>query len=721
MTLVKELKRRNVFRVAVAYVVVGWVVLQVADTFAPILGLPEWTTRLLLFLGFAGLPFAIIFAWAFELTPEGIKRTEDVQTGQSITPQTGSKLNRLIIALLSVALVLILLERFVFQIDNNNMEEPTIVVPVEEGINSIAVLPFVNMSDDRANEHFGDGLAEELLNLLAKVPELHVAARTSSFYFKDKDVKIREVAEALNVESVLEGSVRRSGDTIRVVAQLINAADGAHLWSEKYDRPLNDVFKVQDDISRQIVSALMPHLDVDDVIQTSNTANTIAPEIYARFLLAKQLYYEATDEAILAANSEFNAVTRLAPTFAEGWAWLAQSWYFMPDMDDADRFPKADSAIEVALQLAPGEPLARSVQAGLLASSGDHQGAVDLLDEVIIDHPGFADAVLAKMFPLLSLGRPDEAIAALEAARRLDPLHPVMLRNLAHLLNLQGETAEAFDVVDQLYQVSAGMAIEMDMHIYGDNEAIPQLIYFWEQMQGTDKEQYLDRDYGAWWMLEMGLHDHPALKGTALEPVALVYTQGKEAAEQAMALKLVDTPQKRNRVEMEAELRIALGEYVEASDALWAYWQSLDQEGFNDNFWERHAEYLVATSIKAGFEERVTVMLPLLQQSSLGGSKLHNGNYLLNLAAMAIFEGRDEDAIAIYHQLADLGAPGNYIYNSPFRLAFLVQDDARYDEVRERFQANHAEKLEELDHLRGSGISLDEMRADYLAGLAKRR
>ncbi|MDH5622278.1 MAG: adenylyl cyclase, partial [Gammaproteobacteria bacterium] len=276
MSLFQELKRRNVFRVAVAYIIVAWLLLQVADTLGPALRLPEWFQSGVAFVVILGFLPAVIFAWAFELTPEGVKREREVDRSQSITPQTGQKLNFAIIALLALAVVYFAVDKFVLT------DAPgTATSTVQRSVNpSIAVLPFVNMSDDQSNEYFADGITEELLNLLAKIPELDVTSRSSAFAFKGKDIDIPTVAGKLNVDHVLEGSVRKSGVTVRITAQLIEAGTDKHMWSETYDRELTDIFAIQDEIAKEVV----------DVLQVTLLGK--APESRATDAEAYSLYLE---------------------------------------------------------------------------------------------------------------------------------------------------------------------------------------------------------------------------------------------------------------------------------------------------------------------------------------------------------------------------------------------------------------------------------------------
>jgi TolB-like protein len=273
-----ELKRRNVFRVGVAYTVATWLLIQVADTVFPRIGLPDSAVTLVIALLAIGFIPALIFAWAFEMTPEGIKREKDVDRNTSITSATGRRLNRWIITGLILVIAVLGVERTWFagqEHDALPQDSAEVAVAPEQGTSSetaeesgdkresVAVLPFTAMSSGEDDGYFADGLTEEILNSLARLPELLVTARTSSFHFKGKDLPIPEIARTLGVNNVVEGSVRRSGERVRITAQLIRAEDGFHLWSDTYDRTLEDVFSVQEDIAENIASTLDVVLNED--------------------------------------------------------------------------------------------------------------------------------------------------------------------------------------------------------------------------------------------------------------------------------------------------------------------------------------------------------------------------------------------------------------------------------------------------------------------------
>ena len=280
MSLFNELKRRNVIRVAIAYLALAWLVTEVAGTLFPAFGIPDWGIRFLVILFALGFVPALIISWAYEITPEGLKREKEVVRDASITHLTAKRLDVFTIGLIVVAISFILADRFWLspRISGQLAASAEVVTDTVQTSgpefqyppNSIAVLPFVNMSDNPGNEYFSDGLSEELLNLLTRIPELRVAARTSSFSFKGQKLEIPEIAERLKVAHVLEGSVRKAGNQVRITAQLIKTDDGYHLWSESYDRTLDDIFAIQDEIAAEVVARLKVTL-LGDAPKTEET------------------------------------------------------------------------------------------------------------------------------------------------------------------------------------------------------------------------------------------------------------------------------------------------------------------------------------------------------------------------------------------------------------------------------------------------------------------
>jgi TolB-like protein len=251
MTLFAELKRRNVIRVAIAYLAVSWFLIQVVETILPVFGYSNAPIRIAIILLLIGFPSALIFSWVYELTPEGLRKEKDIDRAQSVAAHTGKKLDRAIIVVLALSLTYLAVDKFVLDPARDAQREEAAVeqgrteaLVDSYGEHSIAVLPFVNMSDDAGNEYFSDGISEELLNLLAKIPDLRVISRSSSFTYKGKDLDIPSIAAQLSVALILEGSVRKAGDQVRITAQLIEAKSDAHLWSQTYDRELSNIFAI---------------------------------------------------------------------------------------------------------------------------------------------------------------------------------------------------------------------------------------------------------------------------------------------------------------------------------------------------------------------------------------------------------------------------------------------------------------------------------------------
>ncbi len=432
MSLYNELKRRNVFKVAAAYIIVAWLLLQVSDTLVPALHLPDWFHSGVAFVLILGFPVAIIFAWAFELTPEGLKKERNVERGQSFTPKTGKKLDFLIIGALVVALGYIAFDKIVLDPSRDAalVEATTKAVSEQaatEGASaepdkSIAVLPFVNMSEDAGNEYFADGLSEELLNMLVKIPELRVAARTSSFSFKGKDLTISEIAQKLNVSHVLEGSVRKSGDKVRITAQLIKADDGFHLWSENFDRTLEDIFVVQDEIALKVKQALELTL-----MGKSHAKRMIDPEAYSLRLKGRHFAllrgaenHKKSEEALLQA-------IELEPGYAEAWGALAFSYYDQIRFNVRTReegVALAKNAIERAKSLGPDIGVVWGIDGFLKKNLDQDWGAAqEAINKAYKLEPKHNDIRAWRASMASTMGKLDDAVELYEQSFLNDPMN----------------------------------------------------------------------------------------------------------------------------------------------------------------------------------------------------------------------------------------------------------------------------------------------------------
>jgi TolB-like protein len=446
VSLFAELKRRNVFRVGAAYLVSAWLLIEVADTVFPRLGLPDWTVTFVIVLALLGLPLALFLSWAYELTPDGVKRSEEVEPEASVTPRTGRHIDRLIVIALLGVIVLLVAERLWFagaDSEQTTADEDTAAVgngaasdragspsapaPAER---TIAVLPFANLSSDAENAYFADGLTEEVLNWLAKVPGLKVAGRTSSFHFKDRNEDLRSIGSQLGVAHVLEGSVRKSGQRLRITAQLIKVEDGFHLWSDTFDRELDDIFAIQDEIARAIVEALK--LELGAAHAGTRPATESLPA-YERLLEARTLIARRGFEGLSRAIVLLDEAVRLDPEFAAAWGALAQAHSLAHYYDsDPNRFrqaalARAEAAARKALQLDPGLASAHQALGDVqrdrflwLEAEANYRRALEL-------NPNEVEANSQYAQMLGRLGLPGRALPYVARAIELDPLAAVPL------------------------------------------------------------------------------------------------------------------------------------------------------------------------------------------------------------------------------------------------------------------------------------------------------
>ena len=328
--LFTELKRRNVFRVAAAYAAIGWLLAEIGGLLFATFEAPGWVMKVYTTLIILGFPLALFLAWAFELTPEGIKREHEVDRSESIVHKTGQKLNNVIIAAIAIAVAFLLFDRFGGQQPERFVESASRAAQTKDQTVSIAVLPFVNMSSDPEQEYFSDGISEEILNQLVRVDGLSVASRTSAFSFKGQGLGLDEIARELGVDHILEGSVRKERDNIRITAQLIDARTDRHLWSETYDRKLTSIFAIQDEISASIVTALRETLGVD----IQKTASTVIPtnsmDAYEAFLKARELFLSRDGLALRQSLEIYQQAIERDPDFARAYEGLAATYVALP-------------------------------------------------------------------------------------------------------------------------------------------------------------------------------------------------------------------------------------------------------------------------------------------------------------------------------------------------------------------------------------------------------
>jgi TolB-like protein/tetratricopeptide (TPR) repeat protein len=483
-----------VFRVGIAYVIAAWLIMQVADVLIDNIGAPDWVFPTLLMALGIGFLLALIFAWAFELTPEGLKRESEVNRETSIAPQTGRKLDRAIIVVLALGIGYLLVDKLILQ--PQRIPEPSIEItteqpadtPVAEGP-SVAVLPFTNMSNDPDNEYFSDGLTETLLHMLAQLPDLRVAARTSSFAFKGQNRSISEIAGELGVANILEGSVQRAGDQVRVTAQLIRAEDGFHIWSQNYTRPLQDIFAIQDEIATDVASALGASLLSDGADSVRGVATTDLTA-YDRYLKGLEQQAISTYGSLDEAQNDFEQALAEDPAFTDARLALVRNYMrkrLTGMIDNRELNRAAMPLVRQALESQPDNKLAQayesmlqgrftdevkskaevreaiyrnrnllayvptdsfmrtSVAGGLHFVLDEPETALDLLDAGLLIDPLDADLYVERGRILLDQERLDEAETALLKAIELAPTSPSAASLLGDVYASRGDFAAYLD------------------------------------------------------------------------------------------------------------------------------------------------------------------------------------------------------------------------------------------------------------------------------------
>ena len=546
-----ELKRRNIIRVAIAYVAVSWLVLQAGALIFQTLELSNAISKGLFALLLIGFIPTLVFSWIYELTPEGLKRESEIERDQSITHLTGRRLDYLVIGVMAAVIALLLLDKFVLAPRHGTRaaasvakvpepppaaveaapqasEKPAAATEAPDAIPeiaqdpSIAVLPLVNMSEDKANEFFSDGISEELLNLLAKVPELRVIARTSSFGYKGKDTPIPRIARELHVASVLEGSVRKSGDRVRRTVQLIRAKDGSHLWSETYDRTLDDIFKVQDEIAAAVVRELQVKL-----LGAAPTSRPIDARVYPLILQARALSDRGSAEGRAEAVALAQQALAITPDEPQAWVILGRAYFNQATFGqrpvvegmrlakeaaekalaldpsnaeavsmrgriamDVDRdLPAAAGYVERALQLEPTNLRAINTAAVLLSNIGRFEPALALMEYRVAQDPANPGSHFNLGATYQQAGRYDDAIASIRTALRLSPgtsqAHIVIGQSLLLAKRDAAAALKEFEAEeDELLRISS---VPLALHALGRSQEADAAQAAFEQRYGDEQ------------------------------------------------------------------------------------------------------------------------------------------------------------------------------------------------------------------------------------------
>lgn len=468
----EQLKRRNVGRVGLLYIGVAYVVLEVFELFSHLLDMPHWARRTAVLLAALGFPVALLLAWAYEVTPEGLKPTSEVPPQESIAKQTGRRLDRAIIVVLALALAYFVADKFwLSKHDTTSLAHetegrpqadaqegkstgmaPAPVAPISD--KSIAVLPFVDMSEKKDQEYFADGMAEEILDVLAKIPGLKVIGRTSSFSFKGKNDDLRTIGAKLNAAHVLEGSVRKSAGQVRITTQLINTKTGTHEWSETYDRPIGEVLKLQDSIAGAVARELQLTVAPDYVNGRYFPRNV---EIYDLYLRGRHAFDRHDSGALDEAATLFQKALDRDPTFADAavwFAWARSTQGQVTLLPPATAFEQARRAAATALVLDPNNAGAHAVLANIyIVYDWDWGAAERELQKVEALAPGSVDSFYGGGELSLALGRWDDALRQIKASLAQDPIDPYKLLKLLLLQARLGHLAEAETAARRLLDI----------------------------------------------------------------------------------------------------------------------------------------------------------------------------------------------------------------------------------------------------------------------------
>jgi TolB-like protein len=523
MGLFTELKRRNVIRVGIAYIVGAWLLAQIADLALDVIGAPDIVLRSVVVVLALGLLPALVFAWVFEMTPEGVKRESEIDRSQSITGQTGKKLNLVTIMLVIAAVTFVLAERYWPRITGpaevssqaqlaNAGEKPTNVVPAEVTGNekSIAVLPFANRSNQQDDLFFTDGIHDDLLTQLAKIHDLNVISRTSVMEYRDTKKNLREIGAELNVGTILEGGIQKVGNRVRINAQLIEASTDKHLWAETFDRELTaeNIFDIQSEIARKIVQAVAGKLtpEEEQLLTEIPTRNLAAYEAYLR---AREVYYGAnySRSQEFAAQPWLEKAIALDPDYTEAYALLASLYgqFYWRGIDTSEAFlEKYRDTIDLALKLNPNSPSALRALANYhYRVENDYQLSLSLLDQALDKAPGDVDLHADRALSQRRLGQWRESIASFRKALELDPgnrfYHSLLIETMVSVGDYQGivditEPLEDADPDDLDIQVDRAVAL---LNLTGDLEPLERVF---EHMNLTDSSNYITYSARVHWL-----------------------------------------------------------------------------------------------------------------------------------------------------------------------------------------------------------------------------
>ena len=728
MPLITELKRRNVFRVGVAYGIVGWLLVEVASVVLPALRLPEWTLTLLVFFVVAGFPLALIVAWAFELTPEGIKRETAVDPAESITHLTGRKLDFAIIGLLAVALIYVVIDKYVLEAEPEQAEVTTEQPPAAEPIareKSIAVLLFDNLSEDAANQPFTNGIHDDILTQISKIRDLKVIARTSMERL-DPALSIPEIGARLGVATVLEGGVQRAGDRVRINVQLIDCQTETHLWAETYDRELTaaNIFAIQSEIATTVADALRATLSPEeqDRLATVPTENLAAYEAY---LLGKHRFARETTEALAEAVNYFQQAIDLDPSFALAYVGLADSYslqVYFGSLAPEEGLAKAQAAANKALLLDDQLGEVYNSLAGIKHEGNDPKGAEAMYRRALELNPNYATAYIWYGELLRNyLGRFEEALALDRKAAELDPLSASIILGVGFDLESLGRFDEALARYQRALEVDPGFAqayqaIGKHHYLSVSGKLDEGMVWFAKAISLDPGNPLLSADLGfhylnlgdpvkAEYWIERSLELGPESFVPNLAMHFLHLYRGDEAA----ALDYARRASKLNplfvpTVLVDHELRA--GRYPEARALVEKSYPELLNEGDptvdGSNWW--NAIDLARVLSKAGEQEHAILLLNRSFQHIQTLPRLGWWGYVPADVQIYALQGDKQKALSTLQRAIDEGWRGGWWYSLKYDPSLeSLHDEPEYQAMVAEIEADMAEQLERVREMERNG------------------
>jgi len=552
-----EVKRRNVYKVAIAYGVVAWLLIQIATQVFPFFEIPNWVVRLVVLVIIIGFPVALIIAWAFELTPEGLKRTETADAEHSVGRSRKRTWIYVVIIAGAISIGLFFLGRYTSSKQNAGAELPG---------KSIAVLPFDNLSRDPDNAYFAEGVQDEILTRLAKVADLKVISRTSTQKYKSAPDNLRDIAKQLGVSNILEGSVQRAGDQVRVTVQLINATTDAHLWAESYDRALTDIFTVESEIAKTIADTLRAKLTGSEerMMSKKPTAN---PEAYELYLKGRFFWNKRTGVDLRKSIDYFDQAVAKDPNYALAYAGLADAYVLLSGFGAAspkDSLPQAKAAAEKGLDLdgTLGEAHASLAQA-LLAydfnfarANREFRRAIELNPNYATAHHWYGESVLTP------LGQFEDGVAELKRALQLDPLSVIINADVGTVLTSARRYDEA---IEQLRKT-----LEMDPSFYYAHYHLGEAL----EMKGLNEDAVAEYEKAT------ALNDDPVPQALLGHLYAKI---GRKDEARRILQRLRDSPKERYvSPYLFAMIHLGLGEKDRAIDFLEKTYE--DRDGYSIAF-----------------------------------------------------------------------------------------------------------------------------------------